>query len=159
VFICRHSAKLFFAVCPRNCTRQTRCHTTNVEFPVVSNFPVCIALTKVVIIQFTIRHSSPFHRFMDPEFSPFFSPRGRSMQCSIQKVHSTLLFYILALWRTLCSLDRSIILLPTRVNFVLTLRILSNRHAWAPRYAGRAALRITHVLLLPRGALITDNGT
>ena len=36
------------------------------------------------------------------------------MQCSIQKVHSTLLFYILALWTTLCSLDRSIILLPTR---------------------------------------------
>ena len=35
VFICRHSAKLFFAVCPRNCTRQTRWHTANAEFPVV----------------------------------------------------------------------------------------------------------------------------
>ena len=75
-------------------------------------------------------------------------------------MEGVLLLYILALWRTLCSLDStSIILLPTRVNFVLTLRILSNRHAWAPRYAGRAALHITHVLLLPRGALITDNGT
>ena len=36
VFICRHSVKLFFAVCPRNCTRQTGWHTVNVEFPVVS---------------------------------------------------------------------------------------------------------------------------
>jgi len=36
VFICRHSAKLFFAVCPRNCTRQIGWHTANVEFPVVS---------------------------------------------------------------------------------------------------------------------------
>jgi len=35
VFICRHLAKLFFAVCPRNCTRQTHWHTANVEFPVV----------------------------------------------------------------------------------------------------------------------------
>ena len=35
VFIYRHSAKLLFAVCPRNCIRQTRWHTANAEFPVV----------------------------------------------------------------------------------------------------------------------------